>query len=276
MKRIALINDLSGVGRCSLTVALPVLSAMGHECAALPTAVLSNHTGFEKFTFYDFTDKMPEYIDCWESLDLHFDAIYSGFLGSARQIDITLDFIKRFGKDAIKTVDPVMGDNGSVYATCDSELQRHMLRLVAAADVITPNLTELCVLSGRDYPEKGAKLCDVKDMCAALQSGGVRDIVVTGLTPELFPELESGVANLVCSGGGYTLIGESRVPVNYCGTGDLFASVLCGALTSGMSLIAAVRRAASFTSLCVKDTQRRGGGVLYGVMFEDKLKYLWE
>ena len=152
MKRVALINDLSGIGRCSLAVALPIISVMGHECASLPTAILSNHTAFDDYTFYDFTDKMHGFIDCWQKLGVGFDTVYTGFLGSVHQIDIAIDFIDDFGKDAIKLVDPVMGDDGKIYDTYTEEMRKHLKRLVHKADIITPNLTELCELCDTPYP----------------------------------------------------------------------------------------------------------------------------
>lgn len=274
MKRAALINDLSGVGRCSLSVALPIVSACGHECAVLPTALLSNHTGFEHYTFYDFTEHMRGYIDCWEELGISFDMVYSGFLGSGVQADITLNFIERLGKGAVRLVDPVLGDNGVLYDTC-GDVTEHMRRLIRAADVITPNLTELCALCGEEYPESPISIAEIERMCSRLPT---ECIVVTGLERDTVLEIEHNrVANLICENGSITLTDNEKFPAAYCGTGDVFASVLCGGLTSGVKLTAAVRAAADFTQMCVQDTYNNGSygkDKLYGMQFEDKLNLL--
>lgn len=202
MKRAALINDLSGVGRCSLSVALPIVSACGHECAVLPTALLSNHTGFENYTFFDFTEHMRGFIDCWEQLGISFDLIYSGFLGSGIQADITLELIDRLGKNAVRLVDPVLGDNGRLYDTC-SDISEHMRKLIRAADVITPNLTELCALCKREYPESPIQIADIEQMCSQLP---VDSIVVTGLEQDTVLEIPPcRVANLVYESGSITI-----------------------------------------------------------------------
>ncbi|MEG2857909.1 MAG: bifunctional hydroxymethylpyrimidine kinase/phosphomethylpyrimidine kinase, partial [Clostridia bacterium] len=152
LPKCAVINDLSGFGRCSLTVTRPILSAMGIQTCPLPTAILSNHTGYDNFYFADFTQHMREYYSKWDELNLSFDAIYTGFLGNAQQIEIILDFIDKFKSEkTLLFVDPVMGDNGDIYATYDKNLCSEMRRLVARADIITPNLTEACILAGVPY-----------------------------------------------------------------------------------------------------------------------------
>ena len=150
IKKVATINDLSGVGRCSLTAAIPVLSALGVQCCPFPTAVLSCHTGFDKYTFLDITDEMIAYKDAWDNLDINFDCIYSGFLGSEKQIDIVLDFVKE-RKEALVVVDPVMGDNGVIYSTFTKSMCNKMKYLVSIANIVTPNLTEACILTGDVY-----------------------------------------------------------------------------------------------------------------------------
>ena len=275
MKRAALINDLSGIGRCSLTVALPIVSAMGFECAVLPTAILSNHTGFERFTFFDFTEHMREYMDCWEHLGARFDTVYSGFLGSLEQIDITLEFMERFGCNAIKLVDPVMGDDGKIYTTYTPEMCEHMRRLIHAANVITPNLTELCVLYGCEYPTDGITLKEIEKMCRALAHDSLHGIVVTGLENSVVSGIPDGcISNAVYSDGVFSLVTNKKVPTLYCGTGDVFASVLCGAYATTHDLDASVKRASDFVELCTRDTYQNGGDKRNGVMFEDKLNMI--
>lgn len=268
MKKVALINDLSGIGRCSLTVALPIISAMGHECAAFPTAILSNHTGFDHYTFYDFTEHLKDYADCWQKLETKFDTVYSGFLGSEHQVDITIDFMDRFGRYALKLVDPVMGDDGVIYDTFSASMREHIKRLVKRADIITPNLTELCELCGKEYV-KVTTLEAIKDMCASI---GVKKVVVTGLDSTSVAEIEDGViVNFVYDGGNSYCVKNKKTPVMYCGTGDTFASVLCGALTDGKSLEDAVKLASAFTADATEYTYKNGGEKLYGIAFEKML-----
>ena len=269
IKRVALINDLSGIGRCSLAVALPIVSVMGHECASLPTAVLSNHTAFPNYTFFDFTDKMHGFIDCWQALGAEFDTVYTGFLGSVHQIDIAIDFINTFGKNAIKLVDPVMGDDGKIYDTYSDEMRRHMKRLVQKADIITPNLTELCELCDTPYPTDKITLCDIKKMCGQI---GVKQIVVTGLECGIVSDIgENDIANFVYDDLHTYLVTNKKTPFMYCGTGDVFASVLCGALTRGQSLESACALASRFCAECTEYTYKNGGDKLYGIMFEKML-----
>ncbi len=269
MKRVALINDLSGIGRCSLSVAMPIVSVMGHECAALPTAVLSNHTAFDNYTFFDFTDNMHGFIDCWKGLGASFDTVYSGFLGSRAQIDIAIEFINTFGEDAIKLVDPVMGDDGKIYDTYTDDMRRDMKLLVKLANIITPNLTELCELCGCDYPTQKISLLQIEKMCKTLD---VAQIVVTGLCNGIVCDIDVGkVANFVYDNGKTYTVQNKKVPVMYCGTGDTFASVLCGALTRGDSLEDAVKLASKFTAECTEYTYKMGGDKLYGIMFEKML-----
>lgn len=269
MKRVALINDLSGIGRCSLSVAMPIVSVMGHECAALPTAILSNHTAFDEYTFFDFTDKMQSFTDCWKKLGTRFDTVYTGFLGSREQIDIAIDFINGFGESALKLVDPVMGDDGKIYDTYTDEMRRDMRLLAHKADVVTPNLTELCELCETDYPKDKITLYNIEKMCECV---GVKNIVVTGLSDETVCDIDSGlVANFVYEDGKTYIVHNKKTPVMYCGTGDVFASILCGALTRGDSLSEAVRLASDFTAECTAYTYCEGGDKLYGIMFEKML-----
>ncbi|MBE6055276.1 MAG: pyridoxine kinase, partial [Clostridium sartagoforme] len=154
VKKVATINDLSGVGRCSLTAAIPVLAALGVQCCPFPTAILSSQTEFDKFTFLDITDEMISYKEAWNELGIKFDCIYSGFLGSENQIDIVLDFVKEKEKSLI-VVDPVMGDNGIIYDTFNETMCNKMKKLVSISDIVTPNLTEACILTGETYDKYG-------------------------------------------------------------------------------------------------------------------------
>ena len=155
-KKIAMVNDLSGYGRCSLTVAIPILSAMKVQCCPIPTSILSNHTGFPVYFFDDYTEKMGEFIHKWKELELTFDGIVSGFLGSEAQIEIVMDVIRQFGQEDTKVIiDPIMGDHGETYATYTPAMCSHMKELVSMGDIVTPNLTEACILTGRTYRKDG-------------------------------------------------------------------------------------------------------------------------
>lgn len=180
--RIAAIHDLSGFGRCSLTVILPILSAMGLQCCPVPTAFLSTHTGgFEGFTFLDMTEEMPKVANHWNTLGLDFQAIYSGFLGSERQIHIVEDFIRTFRrKDTVVVVDPVMGDHGEVYKTYTPAMCAGMAQLAAQADVITPNLTEAALLLGIPYETLSADEAGCRSIAEQLSMDGRRSVVLTG------------------------------------------------------------------------------------------------
>ena len=241
---------------------------MGHECAAFPTAILSNHTGFDDYTFYDFTEHLNGFCDCWQKLGVKFDTVYSGFLGSEHQVDITIEFMDKFGAGALKLVDPVMGDDGVIYDTFSESMREHIKRLVKRADIITPNLTELCELCGTEYM-KSTTLKSIENMCASLS---IDKIVVTGLSKSSVPELCDGeIVNFVYDGGNSYCIKNKKTPVMYCGTGDTFASVLCGALTSGNSLEQAVITASTFTAEATEHTYKNGGQKLYGIAFEKML-----
>lgn len=270
--RVTAIHDMSGFGRCSLTVALPILSAMGVQCCPLPTAFLSTHTGgFEGFTFLDMTEEMPKIAHHWKSLNLRFDAVYSGFLGSARQIGLVSDFIRDFRGDGVVVVDPVMGDGGAVYRTYTPEMCRGMARLAEQADVITPNLTEAALLLGVPYEALPAGADGCRDIVARLSLGGRRSVVLTGAS------LEPGSTGAMCfdaSTGRTEAIQTRRVDRDFHGTGDVFSSVLTGALVQGKSLTGAARAAAEFVRACAERTAAKDLPMREGVDFEPLLGLL--
>lgn len=271
--RVAAIHDMSGFGRCSLTVAIPILSAMGVQCCPLPTAFLSTHTGgFEGFTFLDMTDEMPKVADHWAQLGLEFQAIYSGFLGSARQIGIVEDFIRRFRRaDTVVVIDPVMGDHGRVYQTYTPAMCAGTARLAELADVITPNLTEAALLLNRPYDALPPDEAGLLEITRQLSLGGRRSVVLTGAsaTPEL-----TGAACFDAATGRTQMIQTRRVPREFHGTGDVFASVLTGALVGGAPLPAAVERAVEFVRLCGERTAAQDLPMREGVDFEPLLGWL--
>lgn len=271
--RVAAIHDLSGFGRCSLTVALPILSAMGVQCCPLPTAFLSTHTGgFEGFTFLDMTDEMPKVAAHWKTLDLGFQAIYSGFLGSERQIGIVENFIRDFRREnTVVVVDPVMGDHGAVYQTYTPAMCTGTARLAEMADVITPNLTEAALLLGVRYDELPTGEAGCREIVERLSLDGRRSVVLTGAVTA--PEL-TGAACFDAVSGRTDLIQTQRVPREFHGTGDVFASVLTGALVREETLPEAVRQAVEFVRACAQATARAGLPMREGVEFEPLLGLL--
>lgn len=270
--RVAAIHDLSGFGRCSLTVALPILSAMGAQCCPLPTAFLSTHTGgFEGFTFLDMTEEMPRVAGHWKRLGLDFQAIYSGFLGSAAQIGTVADFIRDFKGSGTVVVDPVMGDHGEIYQTYTAAMCGGMTRLAALADVITPNLTEAALLLGVAYdtlPRDEAGFCG---LVKALSLEGKRSVVLTGvsLTPG-----QTGAMCFDARSGRTEAVQSAYVAHEFHGTGDVFASVLTGALVRGDGLAAAAAQAADFVRACAERTAAEDLPMREGVDFEPLLGLL--
>ena len=268
--RIAAIHDLSCFGRCSLTIALPVLSAMGCQCCPLPTALLSAHTGFPGNTFLDLTAEMGRIADHWAAMDLQFGAIYSGFLGSADQVDTVARFFDTFKKSGTAViVDPVMGDHGTAYRTCTPELCRGMRVLAENSDVITPNLTEAALLLDRPYEE--IRQADAYEVVRRLSLGGRRSVVLTGYSSE------SGQTGALCfdrDSGESKAVQTPREPQDFSGTGDLFASVLAGGVARGVPLFQAAQAAADFVRDCIARTLAEGLTEQDGVDFEPLLGQL--
>ena len=271
--RVAAIHDMSGFGRCSLTVAIPILSAMGLQCCPLPTAFLSTHTGgFEGFTFLNMTDELPKVAAHWKSLGLDFRAVYSGFLGSERQITIVEDFLRKFrGPDTVAVIDPVMGDHGAVYQTYTPAMCAGMTRLAELADVITPNLTEAALLLGIPYRELPTGEAGCREIVERLSLNGRRSVVLTGASTA--PEL-TGAMCFDARTGRTEAVQTRRVPQEFHGTGDVFASVLTGALVQGASLPNAARQAVDFVRACAERTAKAGIPMREGVEFEPLLGLL--
>lgn len=275
--KIAVVQDLSGFGRCSLTVALPVLSAMGSQCCPVLTAYLSAHTGFppsERSVFLDMTDQMARVTDHWAELGTELDAIYSGFLGSAGQIEQLRRFIDRFRREGtLVLVDPVMGDHGRPYRTYTPALCGKMGELAERADLITPNLTEAAILLGEDYANRPTGESGVRAWLDRLSLEGKRSVVLTGVS------LRPGQVGAACLDGktgrsGFSMAPEE--PGQFPGTGDLFSSVLLGDLLRGATLHEAVGRAVKFVQHCVRRTLDVGTPLLEGVQFEPLLGELME
>ncbi len=271
--RVAAIHDMSGFGRCSLTVAIPVLSAMGVQCCPLPTAFLSTHTGgFTGFTFLDMTEEMPKVAAHWQELDLCFHAIYSGFLASERQIGIVSDFIRTFRRsDTLVVIDPVMGDDGKAYQTYTSALCSGMTHLAELADVITPNLTEAAFLLGRPYDQLPQEEAGLQELVRELGLHGRRSVVLTGVS------LSPGKTGAMCFDAKTSRTETVQVDMiahPLLGTGDIFASVLTGALVRGDTLFSAAAQAADFVRACAVHTAAQDLPLREGVDFEPMLGLL--
>lgn len=271
--RVAAIHDMSGFGRCSLTVAIPVLSAMGVQCCPLPTAFLSTHTGgFTGFTFLDMTEEMPKVAAHWQELDLRFHAIYSGFLASERQIGIVTDFIRTFRRsDTLVVIDPVMGDDGKAYQTYTSALCSGMTHLAELADVITPNLTEAAFLLGRPYDQLPQEEDGLQELVRELGLHGRRSVVLTGVS------LSPGKTGAMCFDAKTSRTETVQVDMiahPLLGTGDIFASVLTGALVRGDTLFSAAAQAADFVRACAVHTAAQDLPLREGVDFEPMLGLL--
>ncbi|MBQ9414675.1 MAG: pyridoxamine kinase [Clostridia bacterium] len=266
------VNDLSGMGRASLTVALPVLSAMGVQCCPLPTAILSSQTGYQHYSFLDFTPYMREYFEAWQKEQFSFDALYSGFLGSEDQIAIVREIAEALPVGTPFIVDPVMADHGRVYATYTDAMCARMRDLVKEADVITPNITEACILTDTAYTGEAITGDTAALLCKKLAALGPKEIVLTGVRTG-----EETIGNyLYTTDTDQLLLTEKPLSVGrYPGTGDLFASVFCGAKLRGESSAKAVDLAADFVSRATAYTAAAGTDPADGVLFEKCIHWLY-
>ena len=273
--KVAAVQDLSGLGRCSLSVVLPVLSVMGAQCCPLPTAVLSAHTAFpapETAAFQDLTGAMEQTLRHWEALHTSFDAIYSGFLGSSQQIGVLRRLIQRFRrKETLVLIDPVMGDHGRVYRTYTPEMCEQMIQLAAEADLITPNLTEAALLLGEPFDHIPASQAGIEEWLRRLSLGGKRSVVITGVS--LAPKA-LGAGCLDARSGKIRFAMARQEPGQFFGTGDLFAAVLLGSLLRGETLSESTARAVDFIQKSVARTLAAGTPMLEGVQFEPLLREL--
>lgn len=272
MKRAVAINDISCLGKCSLTVALPIISALGVEAVVLPTAMLSTHTAFEGFTFCDLTDQMEPVSRHWQERNEHFDCIYSGYLGSMKQISLVEDFIDTFkNSDTAVIVDPVLGDNGMLYKNFTVDFAKEMAKLCSKADVITPNLTEAAYLLGRDYVGEGYSEEYIRETLRKLSALGAEKVVLTGVS---YDKKSLGVATYDSASGEYGYIKSDKINSMFHGTGDVWASTFAGAFTKGMNFTDAVKVATEFTVEAIKATLDDRDEHWYGVKFESCLNKL--
>lgn len=261
-KRILAINDISCFGKCSLAAAVPILSASGLETCMLPTAVLSAHTAFPGFTFRDLTEDMPSEANHWEQLGLSFDGIYSGYLGSVRQVACVEDIVDKFPCDFV-LIDPVMGDNGKLYAGFDEMFAMEMRHLLSKASVIVPNVTEAAFLAGIEY-ECGSHSVDyITTVLKALSRETKGDVVLTGVNTG-----RNTVGTAVYQKEQLRIIEREKYEVVYSGTGDVFASAFAGAMMKGKSVLESAELASDFVIDCIKATIKTSGNRSYGVNFE--------
>lgn len=272
MKRMITIQDISCVGKCALTVALPIISAMGTEASVIPTAVLSNHTAFPQFTFCDLTEEIPPIARALKEQGMDFSCIYTGYLGSERQLSIVSDFIDDFGDNAIVFIDPVMGDFGRLYSGFDDSFARKMAELCAKADVIVPNLTEACYMLGEPFHQLEGEE-EAKDILRRLCALGAKKAVLTGMTNG---EGMMGAVMYDSESDEFFSHYAPRTNKTFHGTGDVFASCCVGALCRGWSLPDALTLAVDFTAQCAKVTVENPDARWYGVDFETAIPWLIE
>lgn len=272
MKRIVTVQDISCVGKCSLTVALPIISAMGTEAAVLPTAVLSTHTMFKGFTFCDLTDEIEPIVAHWKKENMDFDAVYTGYLGSARQIALTKDLISKFkGANTLVLVDPAMADGGRMYTGFEKSFALEMATLCSVADIIVPNLTEASFMLGEEYVAEGYDEEYIKGMLKKLTALGCKTAVITGVS---FEKDKLGVMSYDSESGEYFSYFRERIPESFHGTGDVFASTFLGALMRERSVGDSLKIATDFTVECIKATLGNPQERKYGVNFEEEIPYL--
>ena len=272
MKKVVTMQDISCAGRCSLTVALPIISAMGVECAVIPTAVLSTHTKYKHFSFKDLTDEIGTILDHWKQEDFRFDAVYVGYLGSLEQLDLAKRLFAEFGGDALKLADPAMGDNGRLYSGISEEFAGEMRRLCADADIIVPNLTEAAYLLnepylGNDYTEE-----QIKETLKKLTELGCRMALLTGIS---FEKGKIGAYGYDSAADSYVGYFTDEQPEHFHGTGDIWASTFTGAIARGKTMDEALKIASDYTAEVIRVTiQEPGHNDYEGVCFEKAIPFL--
>ncbi len=274
MKKVAVIHDLSGIGRCSLNVAISILAVLKKQPCPLPTAILSNQTGFKSFSFLDFTQYIKDYYSHWKEIGYTFDAIYSGFLGSDQQIELLTDFIKQFKTDnTLVMIDPVMGDNGKLYAIYPEDYPKYMKELIRYADVITPNFTEFTLLSGYDMAKEGINKKKLLEYGKTLSELGPSRIIITGVVKADQPGYLYNIG-MDFKKDTYFEVSTSYNNISYSGTGDIFASIVCGYLTEGYALEESVQIATDFIARAIDYTSQYDLDTNEGIMYEIFLKEL--
>lgn len=272
-KKIAVINDLSGFGRCSLTVSLPVISHLKLQCCPIPTAILSNHTGYPSYFIDDYTRNLSHFSKQFKQLGLKFDGIATGYLGSKEQVAMICDFVKEFhNPNTILLVDPVMGDHGELYTGYSKDLCEELKKLVALADIITPNITEACLLTNTSYKDTSWKQPELLQLAFELSNLGPRKVVISGI------DFGSYVGNFVYEKNDahaeFKLLKNQKVGTPRAGTGDLFASILIADAVNQVPLCTSVRKASKFIKNCILESEKLEIPPMDGVCFEQLLNKL--
>ena len=269
-KKLALVNDVTGYGRCSIAVALPIVSALKVQGCILPTAILSVHTGFHDYYLDDYTEHMTPYIESWKKNGLTFDGISTGFLGSARQIDIVLDFLHDFkGPQTLAFIDPVMGDDGQLYPSYTQEMCDEMRRLLAYADVVTPNVTEACELLSLPYrSDRELGEADLLAMAQALAEKGPQGVILTGIHDGPY------IGNFIYDHGRTSWVKAKKIGSDRSGTGDVFAAIVSASVVRGESLEQAVQKASDFICRVMAYTEILDLPHKAGLSFEEYLTTL--
>ncbi|MDD7182812.1 pyridoxamine kinase [Peptostreptococcus porci] len=268
-KKIACINDISGIGKCSLTVALPIISALKCQCCPLPTSVLSSQTGYPEYTFVDLTDSMKKYIETWNSLGKNFDTIYSGFLGSLEQIK-SVEYLIKINPSSFVIVDPILGDLGEIFPIFSQEDVEEMKKLVRMANMITPNLTEANLLLGKKADEKYTSDDSLYEICRELSKLGPETVIITGY-------IEEDTIYNVCynaTNEEFFKVGNFYNKQSFSGTGDIFTSIVSGLITRGFELNKAVTVATDFIKKAVEytsglDSFDRNDGIMFELFLSD-------
>lgn len=268
-KKIAIINDLAGYGKCALTVSIPIISSMRVAACPIPTSVFSNHTGYPSFHFKDLTDEMIPYMEQWKKLNFSFDGIISGYLGSKEQIDIVADFIKNFKKEnTCVIIDPIMGDHGKTYSAYTPEMCLKMKELVKYADVLTPNITEACILTDTPYKNSWQRK-EIIEIAEKLSSAGPSKVVITGINQKTY------ITNLCfVRDEEPVFISTHRIGTGRHGTGDIFTSMIASDAVNGVEFKESVRKAAHFIKKCIQHSIDLGVPEPEGVVFEELLYML--
>ena len=278
--RLAMINDIAGFGRCSTTVSLPVISVMKVQVCPVPTSVLSNHLGFPLCHFDDYTSHMRDYIKVWNELGLTFDGLYCGFLGNEEQIDIVREFVEMF-RPPLFLLDPVMGDHGRTYSSITETHVQKMKELLPLADIITPNITEACLLTGTPWKDREWTMPELSGLCERLAdicqqesvSSGEASVGTVSSASIVITGIRQGdsLVNFLWDDGVYTTVSTPIAGASRPGTGDIFASILAADAVRGETLLTSVQKAANFVGLCIAGSEKAGTPVQEGVVFE---KYL--
>lgn len=278
--RLAMINDIAGFGRCSTTVSLPVISVMKVQVCPVPTSVLSNHLGFPLCHFDDYTSHMRDYIKVWNELGLTFDGLYCGFLGNEEQIDIVREFVEMF-RPPLFLLDPVMGDHGRAYSSITETHVQKMKELLPLADIITPNITEACLLTGTPWKDREWTMPELSGLCERLAdicqqesvSSGEASVGTVSSASIVITGIRQGdsLVNFLWDDGVYTTVSTPITGASRPGTGDIFASILAADAVRGETLLTSVQKAANFVGLCIAGSEKAGTPVQEGVVFE---KYL--